>query len=317
MINELNILFLGGAKRVSLAEYFKKSALSRNINLSIFSYELSTRVPISSVARVITGLKWTDENLLPHLQEIIKANNIQMVIPFLDTFMEAASRLKLYFPQLYIPCCNENICQITFDKILLAKWFEKNKIPAPKTFKRDLLEFPVILKPRKGSASKGIRILTNQEEFDKVENPDDYLIQEYIPENIEYTVDCFISGQQEILFAVPRIRLETAGGEVVNSITTRDEEIIELSGRILQSDQFTGPVTIQFIRDLKKDQLYAMEINPRLGGGVIASIAAGADLPGLMIDEYSGVPIAPVNDWKDNTLMTRYFKEVIFYADNN
>jgi carbamoyl-phosphate synthase large subunit len=317
MISELNILFLGGAKRVSLAEHLKRSALSRNFKVSVFSYELSAQVPISSVAKVITGLKWSDENLIPDLQKIIKSNNIQMVIPFLDTFIETAGRLKKLHPELYIPCCNENICQIMFDKILLAKWFEKNNIPAPQTFNSGSPVFPVIMKPRKGSASKGIRVIYDQAEFDKVRNPDDYLIQDYIAENTEFTVDCFVSASQEILSVVPRIRLETAGGEVVNSMTVKDESIIGLSKKILQSDHFTGPVTIQFIKDLTRDRLYAMEINPRLGGGVIASIEAGADILGLMIDEFSGRPLVPLNDWKDKTLMTRYFKEVIFYADNN
>ena len=74
---------------------------------------------------------------------------------------------------------------------------------------------------------------------------------------------------------------------------------------------------LQFIRDNKTGETFVMEINPRLGGGVITSIEAGADIPTYILKEYMGEAITPCTNWKANTLMTRYTKEVIFYADNN
>ena len=60
-----------------------------------------------------------------------------------------------------------------------------------------------------------------------------------------------------------------------------------------------------------------MEINPRLGGGVITSIEAGADITEFILRNYLGEDLDSCVSWKDRTLMTRYFKEVIFYADNH
>jgi carbamoyl-phosphate synthase large subunit len=314
---QINILFLGGAKRVSLAEHFKSSALRRNVDLSIFSYELTELVPISSVAKVIVGLRWSDNMLISHLCEIIKANNIQMVLPFVDPAIEISSQLKHIFNDLYIPCCPANICQIMFNKKLSAKWFSENEIPVPETFSDVFSEFPLILKPITGSASRGIKVVHNKVELSEVKNLNEYLIQRYIENREEYTVDCFISNSSELISIVPRIRLDTAGGEVVNSLTVRNNSIIEISKKILGSEKFIGPVTIQFLKDLSNDKVYVMEINPRLGGGVVASICAGADILGVMIDEFLGLPIFPINDWRENTLMTRYFKEVIFYANHN
>lgn len=83
------------------------------------------------------------------------------------------------------------------------------------------------------------------------------------------------------------------------------------------ADNFRGPITIQFIRNKQTGDAYVMEINPRLGGGVIAAIAAGGNMPAFLLDECEGKSPVAVDDWKENTLMTRYFKEVIFYADNH
>ena len=77
-----------------------------------------------------------------------------------------------------------------------------------------------------------------------------------------------------------------------------------------------GAVTLQFIHDLTTHRFLLMEINPRLGGGVICSICAGADIASMIIEESEDINALPRHDWRDKTLMARYFKEVIFYNDN-
>jgi carbamoyl-phosphate synthase large subunit len=316
MNKSINILFLGGAKRVSIAELFIKAGRKKNLNVNIFSYELTEKVPINIVAKVLVGLKWNDRNLYTHLHKLIKENQINIVLPFVDPAIEVAAKLKTEINSIFVPVSKIELCRILFDKNSSAKWFDSNSISIPKTYTIDSVRFPAIYKPATGSASKGIIIAKEPKDAIQITEINDYLIQDYIWPNQEITVDCYVSGKNQIISIVPRIRLETAGGEVVRSITVKDATIIELSERILKSDDFIGPITIQFLKDINNN-CYAMEINPRLGGGVICSIWAGADIPGNILDEFLGLDIFPCYNWKENTLMTRYFKEVIFYADNN
>lgn len=318
MKKEVNILFLGGAKRVSLAEHLIKAGQQRGTQIHIFSYELNREVPIASVGEVIVGRKWKDASLYEDLSAVIRQRDIHIVLPFVDPAIEVASQLKSLFPEVFIPCSSAELCRIMFDKQLSNEWFINQGVPVPQSYATDgEILFPVIMKPRVGSASKGIKVLYNEEDFREVAHPETYLIQEYIADSEEYTVDCYISQTGKIISVVPRIRLEVAGGEVMSSRTLKDETIIKLSEKIIAAGAFQGPVTIQFIRDKKNGATYVMEINPRLGGGVIASIAAGADIPAFVLAESEGECLQPVTDWKENTLMTRYFKEVIFYADNH
>ena len=111
---------------------------------------------------------------------------------------------------------------------------------------------------------------------------------------------------------VPRIRLETSGGEAVRSKTVKDMSIIEESKKILTSGHFRGPITIQYIKDNTNGNVYVMEINPRLGGAVVTSIGAGSGIIKMILNEYLGYSINPITDWRDNTVMVRYFNEVIF-----
>jgi carbamoyl-phosphate synthase large subunit len=320
-MKELNVLLLGGAKRVSFAEYLKRAAESRGFLFRLYSYELIKEVPISVLGEVVVGLRWKDQNVHQHLCELIHSKNIQMVLPFVDPAIAVASELKKLLPDIYIPCASTEICRIMFDKQLSAEWFESLGVSVPRTYRPNKEPFfPLIAKPRAGSASKGIVVVHNQEElkiFSEEQNISEYLLQYYIEDGQEFTVDAFLSKDKEVISVVPRIRLEQSGGEAVRSITIHDKTVEDLSLKILQTKAFAGPVTIQFIRDPRSGETFIMEINPRYGGAVITSFAAGADTTACLVDEWSCQPLEALTGWKENVLMTRYFKEVIFHADNN
>lgn len=310
----LNILFLGGAKRVSIAQHFIQYGALRGIEVKIFSYELNSKVPIAEVAKIICGLKWNDKFIIKDLLKVISDNDIKIVLPFVDPAIAIVSTIKKELTNVFIPVSDESLCNIMFDKCEAALWFQRHDICQPKFYDELAnIEYPIILKPRRGSASKGIIVCRNSDDIpsDKL---DDYLIQKYIENHTEYSVDCYVSNDGCILSIVPRIRLETLGGEAVCSMTVCDELIIEQSRKILSQGKFRGPITIQFLKD--KDNLYVMEINPRLGGGVVNSIGAGSNLISFIVNEAIGENVNPVCDWKDGVIMVRYFKEVIFYADN-
>ncbi len=316
-MKKVNVLFLGGAKRVSLAEHLISAGKKLDLDITIFSYELDERVPLASIGTIIKGKKWSDIELFPDLLKIISENRISIVLPFVDPAIEVAILLKHYNKKLFIPTCCKEICHIMYDKLLSEKWFLEKELPIPPSYSMvEQLNFPVIVKPRRGSASKGIIIIDNEEQWNKLENKDNYIIQKYIANREEYTVDCYITTSGKIISIVPRLRIQTAGGEVVNSETRKDKNLIAISKKILESGDFKGPITIQFLRDKNTEATYIMEVNPRLGGGVITSIGAGADITEFILRNYLGEELQPCDNWKDKTLMTRYFKEVIFYADN-
>jgi carbamoyl-phosphate synthase large subunit len=215
-MKKINILFLGGAKRVSLAEQFLKSGKERNLDISIFSYEIQDNTPISFIGKVIIGKKWNDIDILMHLEQIVLSEKIDLLIPSVDPATIVAGNFKNFTKSnCYIPVPDINLCNIFFNKQLTYNWCIENDIPVPPS----AIQFPMIAKPVHGSASVGIYKIDSQLEFNDFKSKNDlknYNIQKFI-DGIEYSVDTYVGiKSKKVIVVVPRIRLEVLGGESVN-----------------------------------------------------------------------------------------------------
>ncbi|MDE5846644.1 MAG: ATP-grasp domain-containing protein, partial [Muribaculaceae bacterium] len=302
-MKKINIMMLGGARRVSMAELFKRSGERIGREVNIISYELLEQVPIALVGKVVVGLRWSDPNVVADIVKVAKEYEIDIILPFVDGAIEIASKVRQHLPGVFVPVGDFEVNRTMFDKVEAAKAFEKAGLPIPRTYSAINAKMPAIAKPRKGSASRGIKIFHTLDELMQLEGLSDYLVQEYIENRDEYTVDCYVSQAGEILTVVPRVRLEVMGGEVTRTITCRNQTLDRLSRQVIETFSLRGPVTLQFLHDLDRNRYLLMEVNPRLGGGVVCSIYAGAPITDYIIDESRGITLKACDDWAYNTLM--------------
>lgn len=287
------------------------AATAEGYDAKLFSYELETHVPIAAIATVIVGKRWNSPDLYAHLIEVIERCHIDIVIPFVDGAIEVAARLETMAQQVWAPVSNIEIVKKMYDKVASDELFRKLNLPLPALFNPLAPSFPAIAKPRFGSASKGIRVLTSIRDYNAIDNAADFLIQQYIPDAVEYSVDCYVSREGRVAVAVPRLRLDVVGGEVVRTVTVNAPDVSMLAHRVIRETKLTGAVTIQFLRDPATNELYLMEINPRLGGGAVCSVHAGADIPRAMIREWGGMPSSPV-EWSFGVEIVRYLQEIVY-----
>lgn len=311
MSSELNILFLGGGKRVSLASYFLEWGQKNNIAVTIYGYELDENVPLREVANIIIGRKWND--CLEHIQEIIYQKKIDILLPFVDPAIEICAQVKGTFA----PVSPISICTTFFSKIKTQQWCEENDIPYPKAIPEN---FPIIAKPDKGSASKGIEILRNAEAFSSFKQSntiEEFVIQKFIKAR-EYTVDAYKSiSYGNINYLIPRLRIETQGGEAIKSQTLSHSAIENLSRTIIEKSGLQGAITLQFLEDLESGEIYFMEVNPRFGGGVVTSYGAGIDIAQTVISDLNKEKIEENKQWEKGLLMIRKFQELFIHANHH
>lgn len=311
---KLTIMMLGGARRVSMARLLKESGKRLGHEVEIIAYELETRCPIALEGEVLHGMKFSDPSVVDDIARIVKEKDVKIILPFINSAIEIASLCKERFQDVFVPVADFATTSRMFDKVEAARLFKEAGFPIPRTYTIIDNEMPAIVKPRKGGSSRGIKIFHDVEDLMMLQDLDKYLIQEYIEHNREYSVDCYISAEGEILCTVPRERIEVMGGEVTRTKTCRNEQLIEMSRKVIEHFKLIGPVTIQFLHDQDRDRYLLMEVNPRLGGGVICSIYAGAPISDYILLEALQQKVTPTTQWADGVLMSRYQSEAIFFC---
>lgn len=313
----ITFLFLGGAKRVGMARLFQKAARELGHEAEIVGYELDCACPLAAVAaEMIEGLRWSDPGIFGHIDDTVTRLGIDVIIPFVDGAVGIASEYAARYPHrnVFVPASTRDLADKMFDKVAAAALFERNGLPVPPTYHAGDPCLRLIAKPRFGSASKGIVEINSLQKLYEFQGREDrYLIQERIDNREEITVDCYAEvATGRIVGASPRIRLETAGGEAVRTVTVESPQAAELARHAIESIGLRGAVTVQVIHDLDNDRYLIMEINPRLGGGAVASVYAGFNLPSAIIQDALGETPVTAGSAQAGVLTTRYLDDVVF-----
>lgn len=298
----MNILFLGAGKRLSLAEHFQRSAALEGVPLNLFSIELFECVAIASIAKVYQGPRFDSSEFAPFLSNIVESQDIDMIIPLMDSATVALSAMASTLPCDCV-VSDPHLCRTMEDKQLADEWFRAHKIPVPTSNWR----YPAIYKPRRGYGSRGICVVSNEEEDHWHRKPQWYFYQPLVT-GTEYTVDAYVDGNGQLVSALSRQRIEVIGGEVTHSRTQRHEGILDLTRRILAHPGWRGPITLQFMDTATGPVI--LEINPRFGGGSPHSIHLGLDAPRWILREALGRCIEPMDDWHDGSVMVRCLRDV-------
>lgn len=311
-LKEVKILFLGASKRVTLLERFFAAAEQLAISVRLYSCEATAEFyPISHLASVIAGPDFMTPAFQIWLEKTIQEYTIDIIIPNLDAATVALSKYRYEHRenQCWALVSDHDICWKMYDKLLSDRFFRSVGVLCPDNTPG---HFPKILKPRFGSASKGLQVACSESQMARIlnENDIDYFVQDFISKVRETTVDFYISRKGELIGYVLRDRIEVSDGEVMVCRTrTPDLEEIELIEQLAKSAPWQGCITLQYINS--GQQLYVIEINPRFGGGATCGIEAGLNMPLYVLAEFFGYDINPpvVNH---KLLMTRARRDFFY-----
>jgi carbamoyl-phosphate synthase large subunit len=302
---------------VSLIRSFRKSLNELRLKGKIVTADLKKNVPAAFVADVHeTVPSVTEISYISSLLEICKRHDIHLLIPLIDTELQMLAEHCQEFAKrgVVVLVSSPEANRICFDKRKTAAFFESIHVKTPKTLNPEqilsdpLARFPVMLKPFNGSGSAGAVKINNPEELKfflkYIPNP---MIQEFIFGR-EFTVDVLVDFQGTARAAVPRWRMETRAGEISKGMTVKDRKMMAAAKKVAEAlPGAVGCVTLQCFVTEEKEIVF-IEINPRFGGGIPLSIAAGADYAKMIIQPLIGQQPdwAHADDWQDGLVMLRY-----------
>lgn len=163
------------------------------------------------------------------------------------------------------------ITDVFTDKYNTYMFLKKNSLPCPETFLtkefNSQLQFPLMVKQRRGYGAKGLVKVNSQEELDyyvKIYR-DDIILQEFLPDGTgEYTVGVFGDGVNVFSIAFRRQLGYGSLTKIAELVIDRDLE--EIANKIAKSCNLKGSINVQL---KKKKQFYVpLEINPRFSSTV-------------------------------------------------
>lgn len=263
----------------------------------------------------------SSKDFIPTILDICKKEAINIIIPIysaeLPIFAENKDLLREHGVRIAVsPLPTIEICD---DKMKIYQFFEKFNIPYPKVYSReelsgDAINFPLFIKRRKGSGSKGARIISNREELDfYLTHIKDPIVQDFA-DGDEYTIDIVCDLKGRMIEASPRLRIQTRGGLAVKAVTVRDKALIAYAQKIVEELGIIGPANIQC--KVKDDDIRFIEVNPRLpSGGLPLAVAAGLNIPLIIVKMLLGMDIGRI-DVKGGVFMIRYW-DALFVEKGN
>jgi carbamoyl-phosphate synthase large subunit len=234
----------------------------------------------------------------------------------------AAAREQFAAIGTTVAISSPEVAAIGGDKQRTHDWLVANGFP---TVQQGLLadvqadpaawSFPLVVKPRFGSASIGVGVVHDLAELEKAAAAPDALVQS-MAQGVEHTIDLLASGEGQCLAAIPRRRIEVRAGEVSKAVTVRSPALIELAEKLCAAlPGAYGVLNVQVFVGDEPGQLAIIELNARFGGGYPLSYAAGADFPLALVQDALDLPrTAPLEGWQDGLVMLRY-DAAVFVAD--
>jgi carbamoyl-phosphate synthase large subunit len=170
--------------------------------------------------------------------------------------------------------------------------------------------FPVIIKPRSGAGSRGVRLIADRGTLEALGTDESIIIQENLPGE-EFSVDVLAGLDGNVIAAVPRSRERVDSGVSIAGRTVRRAELSDTAAAVARAIGLTGVANVQL--RYSTDAIPALlEVNPRFPGAMPLTIAAGVDMPSLLLDLVLGRPVPSAVDFEE--LANVRFLEDVFLA---
>lgn len=286
----MKILFTSVGRRVELMQAFRSAADKLDMDLTIVGADISPSAPaLQFCDKTEIVCRISDSKYIPSLLAICESENIDCLIPTIDTDLLLLSENKDRFEQIgtKVLISRTEKVKICRDKNYTADYFISLGLKSPRPFnsvekyEAELTlgrqSFPAFIKPKDGSSSiNAYRVDTLDDLKLYAEKIGDYIIQPFISGK-EYTIDIFCDYEGNPVYITPRERIAVRAGEVLKTQIIQDEVMIAEMKTLVADYQPCGQITVQLIQDEKTGDNYYIEINPRFGGGAPLSIKAGAD----------------------------------------
>jgi carbamoyl-phosphate synthase large subunit len=312
---------VSGAFTVLVSSAGRRVELLRGFRDALVAAGLDGRVLAADRSWYSSAFHEADEGLLvpscdedafvPAVLDLCEKHAVDLIVPTIDPELPvyAAACERFAGAGVTVAVSGPETVAIAADKVRTHAWLVEHGLPTVRQAGIDEVRgwpFPVVVKPRFGSAGIGVAVVHDAAELGVAAQGSEVVVQEVAPGH-EYTIDVLVDRAGRCVSAVPRRRLEVRAGEVSKGVTVRSPALEDVATRLAEAlPGAYGPLTVQvFAAD--DGSLAVIEVNARFGGGFPLAREAGADHLRWLVEEVAGLPsTADRRAWRPGLVMLRY-----------
>ncbi len=313
----INILITsaGGLTGTYLIRHLKSQ---KQLDLRIITIDNNDKIPAKvfsdkfyKVPKLYDSVQYMKEIL-----EIVAKESIDVLIPTaswdVDFYAENGflQEVKMLLP-------NDVTNRLLSNKDTCYRYLNELGIQTPKIIedRTQISEdfYPLLLKPRKSSGSKGVQKISNEFDLNYWSNIcPDALLMNYI-DGEEYTVDCLFDSKGNCVGYNNRLRKKTISGGAVETVSVYDPKVGEIIEKLEHNRNLSGPINFQY--RLNAGCYIVFDFNTRFAsGGLPLTVQCGFDIPMRLLELILyGRTAKYEQSAKTNGLtMIRYYNELFY-----
>lgn len=296
-MGKFNILITSVGRRTKLIEYFNNDFKdSGNVVVTDCS-DLAPALYLGDKHYIVP--KIDDPSYIDALLDICKKEDIKGIVSLIDPELSLISKNAKRFLDIgTTPIVSSfDECELWFDKYMSFKFLEENGFKCAKSYidfqefeeaiENEEIDFPVFIKPNRGSASLDINIAKTMEEAKFIFNSSpDMIIQEFI-KGQELGVDVYRDMISKDLISIfIKEKLVMRSGETDKAKSIKCDKLFSIVEELFAKSNLVGPIDMDIFR--VGDDYYISEINPRFGGGYLLAYEALEKFPDFILTNLKG-----------------------------
>jgi carbamoyl-phosphate synthase large subunit len=289
----MNVLLCSVGYRSYLINYF------RNALVGIGKVYAGDYTPLSPALycadQVIRLRKEIDKAYAMDILKQCQEYKIGLVVPLSDYELPVLSNYVREFRDkgVLLMLSDAEVIGLCRDKWATYQHLLAHDVPVPHTvpgideavqsIQNGKLSWPLLIKPRGGSAGRGIHKVRNKKELRTFFGPN-CIVQQWLGWQ-EYGLDVLTDTTGTSLTVVPRFKIAMRAGETDKAFSVAEPILVELGvqiAKVLAPLGLRGPFDVDLLWD-GKSAPRVLEINPRFGGGYPVAHLSGAKFPEKMI----------------------------------
>lgn len=312
----MNILILSAGTRNKIVQYFKNEIGNSGKVIATDMSELAPAIYEADEFYIVPAM--SDPKYLDIILDICKKEKVDALFTLIDPEISLIAKNKKRFLDIgTVPLVSEyEQVELAFDKYKMFCYLKENGFKTAKSyvdkneFYTDLndgkINFPVFVKPVKGSASINISKVNSKKKIDLLfDLYDNLIIQEFL-NGQEIGADVYIDPiSKKVVSIFTKEKIKMRAGETDKARSFKDKKLFELISRLAEKIGYQYMIDIDIFKI--GNDYYISEINPRFGGGYPHAYEVGVNIPKMIINNMNNeINQTQIGNYSENIYMMKY-----------